>query len=62
MKIFVVVEEDIVGARVAYTSQSKDSAEKFIMENYPRELRWLTDGVWRCGECVLSIQESNLDA
>jgi hypothetical protein len=62
MKVFVVIEEDIDGARLVYASQTKDSAEKYVSENYARELRWLMDGVWRCGSSVISIQESSLDA
>jgi hypothetical protein len=62
MKIFIVIEEDIDGARVVYSGQSKEAAEKYVAENYARELRWLMDSVWRCGSSVLSIQESTLDA
>jgi hypothetical protein len=62
MKIFIVIEEDIDGARVVYSGQSRESAEKYVVDNYARELRWLMKGVWRCGSSVLSIQESTLDA
>ena len=62
MNLFIVVEEDIEGARVVNASSSRDSAEKFITENYARELRWLMDGVWRCGSSVISIQTITLDA
>lgn len=62
MKLFIVIEEDIDGARVVYSGQSKESAEKHVSENYARELRWLMDNVWRCGSSIISIQESTLDA
>jgi len=62
MKVFVVVEEDTVGARVEYVGNSREAAENFVTENYAKELRWLMDGVYRCGSSVISIQESKLDA
>lgn len=62
MNLFIVIEEDIDGARVVYVSESKDLAEKYVSENYARELRWLMDGVWRCGSSIVSIQESKLNA
>jgi hypothetical protein len=62
MKLYVVVEEDTVGARVEYVASTKELAETFVSENYAKELRWLMDGVYRCGSSIISIQESNLDA
>lgn len=62
MKIFIVIEEDMDGARVVYSGQNKDSAEKYVIENYARDLRWLMAGVWRCGSNIISVQESILDA
>lgn len=62
MNLFVVIEEDMDGARVAYISETKQSAENYVTENYAKELRWLMDNVWRCGSSVISIQESKLDA
>lgn len=62
MNIFIVIEEDIDGARVAYTSSERGKAELYVQENYARELRWLMDNVWRCGSSIVSIQESTLDA
>lgn len=60
-KIFVIVEEDIVGARAVYASDSKEKCEQKILRDFPRELRFLADGVWRCGSSILSIQETECD-
>lgn len=62
MNVFIVIEEDLDGARVAYVSDSKELAENYVQENYSRELRWLMDNVWRCGSSVISIQTSELNA
>ena len=62
MKVFVVIEEDIDGARVTNVSTTKEKSEQYVSENYARELRWLMDGVWRCGSSIISIQESEVDA
>jgi len=61
MEVFVVLEEDQIGARVAKVSSSKEKCEDYIKETFP-ELRYLTDDAWRCGGVIVSIQKTNFDA
>lgn len=62
MNLYIVIEEDIDGARVTHVTSDRQKAELYVQENYSRELRWLMDNVWRCGSSIISIQESVLDA
>ena len=61
MEIFIVLEEDQIGARVSKVTFTKEKCEEYIKETFP-ELRYLTDDAWRCGGVIVSIQKSNLDA
>jgi hypothetical protein len=62
VSIYIIIEEDINGARVVYSGTSKLAAEEFVKETFPRDLRWLMDNIWRCGSSIISIQESELHA
>ena len=58
--IFVIVEEDMVGARVVFASESNEKCTEFVQKMYAQELRYLMPNVWRCGSSVVSIQPIEL--
>lgn len=60
MKIFTIVEEDMVGARVIFASQSQEKCVEHVQKTYSQELRYLMPNVWRCGSCIISIQPIEL--
>jgi hypothetical protein len=61
MKLFIVVEEDLVGARAVFASADKVKCTAMIKRDYARELRCLTDDLFRCGSSVISIQEVEVE-
>lgn len=60
-KAFIVVEEDMVGARVVYASENKDKCVAVIQRDYAQQLRSLSDDLFRCGSSVISIQEVEVE-
>ena len=61
MEVFVVLEEDQIGARVSKVASTKEKCEEYIKETFS-ELRFLTEDAWRCGGVIVSIQKTNLDS
>lgn len=61
MEIFIVLEEDSIGARASKVYTTKEKCEEYIKESFP-ELRYLTEDAWRSGGVVVSIQKATIDA
>jgi hypothetical protein len=60
MQVFIVVEEDSIGARASKVYCSKVQCEDYIKETFP-DLRYLTEDAWRAGSVIISIQTADLD-
>jgi hypothetical protein len=58
--IYILLEEDMDGARVLFASQDKLLVEEQLKQEFRTELRYLADGLWRCGSSIVSIQEVEL--
>jgi hypothetical protein len=58
--IYLLLEEDMVGAKVLFASKDKTLVETKLHREFHTDLRWLADGLWRCGSSIVSIQEVEL--
>lgn len=60
MSIYILLEEDMVGAKVLFASSNRKLVEEQLKKEFNTDLRYLADGLWRCGSSVVSIQEVEL--
>ena len=58
--IYLLLEEDMVGAKVLFASADRSLVEEALKREFRTDLRWLADGLWRCGSSIVSIQEVEL--
>ena len=58
--IYLLLEEDMIGAKVLFASADRALVEAALNKEFHTDLRWLADGLWRCGSSVVSIQEVEL--
>jgi hypothetical protein len=58
--IYILLEEDMVGAKVLFASQDRSLVEAELKREFKTDLRWLAEGLWRCGSSIVSIQEVEL--
>jgi hypothetical protein len=61
MKVYIVIEEDMVGARAVIAADTREKCEKRLFQEFNQDLRSLGNGVYRCGSSVISIQELDLE-
>jgi hypothetical protein len=58
--IYILLEEDMLGAKVLFASPDRKLVEEQLKKEFNADLRYLADGLWRCGSSVVSIQEVEL--